>query len=120
MIGCHRDSFEARLLTGSIAKNQDQNSKSSCIQRCRKEGYSFAGLQFGNECFCGERSINDMKKHRIDEERCNTKCPGEPTETCGGYLTMNVYHTGSLPSKVVPFSGGSLMPDSSKHNFEEA
>ena len=106
-LGCHKDSFESRLLTGSVAKAQDNNSKDRCVERCRKEGYSLAGMQFGNECFCGERSINEIKKHKIEEERCNKKCPGEPSEVCGGYLTMNVYHTGSLPSK----PGPSVLPE---------
>ena len=119
MTGCHQDSFEGRLLTGSIAKNQENNSKNNCIERCTKEGYSFAGVQFGNECFCGEKVISDLKKKRIEEERCNKPCPGEPTEYCGGYLTMNIYHTGSLPSKVVGYSGSSLLPESGKYLFEK-
>ena len=94
-------------------------SKNNCIERCTKEGYSFAGVQFGNECFCGEKVINDLKNNRIDEERCNKPCPGEPTEYCGGYLTMNIYHTGSLPSKVVGYSGSSLFPESGKYLFEK-
>ena len=59
-------------------------------------------MQFGNECFCGERSLGDLKNHKIAEDRCNKNCPGDPSEKCGGYLTMNVYHTGSLPSKPGP------------------
>ena len=83
-----------------------------CINRCTKEGYSLAGVQFGNECFCGEKSSKDLKIKRVDEERCNKPCTGEPTEICGGYLTMNIYHTGSLPSKVAGFSGNLLLPKS--------
>ena len=101
-IGCHKDSFEARLLTGSVAKSQEHISKYQCISRCDKEGYSLAGMQFGTECFCGERSLGDLKNHKIAEDRCNKNCPGDPSEKCGGYLTMNVYHTGSLPSKPGP------------------
>ena len=95
-----------------MAKSQDDNCKDKCIQRCRGEGYSLAGMQFGNECFCGERSLSDLKKHKLEEQRCDKKCPGDESETCGGYLTMNVYHTGSIPNKpglsVLPETGAKI------------
>ena len=112
-IGCHKDSFEARLLTGSISKSQEKNSKKHCIEKCKNEGYSLAGMQYGNECFCGEKSIKDLNNFKIEEEKCNKKCPGAPSEACGGYLTMNIYHTGSVPSK----PGPSVLPVPGK-NFD--
>ena len=100
-IGCHKDSFEARLLTGSISKSQE-NSKKHCIEKCQKEGYSIAGMQFGIECFCGEKSTKDLTNFKVENDKCNKKCPGAPSEICGGYLTMNVYYTGNVPSKPGP------------------
>ena len=113
LIGCHKDSFEARLLTGSISKSQENNSKKHCIEKCKHEGYSLAGMQYGYECFCGEKSIKDLTNFKIEEEKCNKKCPGASTEICGGYLTMNIYHTGSVPSK----PGPSVLPVPGKKIF---
>ena len=113
LIGCHRDSFESRLLTGSISKSQENNSKKHCIEKCKHEGYSLAGMQYGYECFCGDKSIKDLTNFKIEEEKCNKKCPGAPNEICGGYLTMNIYHTGSVPSK----PGPSVLPVPGKKIF---
>ena len=59
-------------------------------------------MQFGVECFCGEKSIKDLTNFKVEDDKCNKKCPGSPSEICGGYLTMNVYYTGNVPSKPGP------------------
>ena len=63
IIGCYRDSKDARLLPGSFGKYTSTNhtlNKDICIKRCGLQGYSLAGFQFGHECHCGEISFNDL------------------------------------------------------------
>ena len=91
-----------RLLKGPVSKSNEGNCKTQCIERCQKEGYILAGVQYGNECFCGEKVIKDLANAKIEEDKCNKRCPGSPSEACGGYLTMNIYHTGNVPSKPGP------------------
>ena len=101
ILGCYKDTFEARLLTGTVSKSPESNCKAHCIEKCKKEGYSLAGMQFGSECFCGEM-FKELTKSKVEDDKCNKRCPGAPSEACGGYLTMNIYHTGSIPSKPGP------------------
>lgn len=54
-------------------------------------GFEYAGMQFNYECWCGDK-VALMK--RTEESRCDSRCPGNRTQTCGGFLMMNVYHTG--------------------------
>ena len=73
-LGCYQDAFETRLLTGTLVRSHKDNSKTKCLRTCTNSGYSLAGLQFGNECFCGEKNIAELEKFRVTEERCNKKC----------------------------------------------
>ncbi len=54
-------------------------------------GFQYGGVQFSYECWCGDK-IRD--KHKVSEERCDSSCAGNKTQFCGGYLLINVYHTG--------------------------
>lgn len=57
--------------------------------------FFFNKLQLNNfsvECFCGIEEPPFTK--RLPDSSCNMKCPGNPRQSCGGYLTINVYWTG--------------------------
>ena len=45
------------------------------------------------ECFCGNTLPADKKKN-IPSESCNMECPGDSAQSCGGYLTMDIFGTG--------------------------
>ena len=65
-----------------------------CIERCSQEdeGYAYAGVQYGRECFCG----NDPPPADtiVDESECDWKCSGDHDLMCGALWRMNVYSTG--------------------------
>ena len=94
-LGCYSDSFQARLLQGEMVKLKTENSPARCVSLCTRAGFTLAGLQYGVECFCGNKLPGDQ--HLLPEERCDTQCPGQEDANCGGYLTMNLYETGFSP-----------------------
>ena len=94
-IGCYQDSFSKRLLQGHTVKLKTENSPSVCVDVCSKYGFAFAGVQYGLECFCGNSQPEAARE--IQEKRCDMTCPGDEDETCGGYLTMDVFETGLKP-----------------------
>ena len=104
MIGCYRllqDSNKMLVLAGSDGKYTSGNTttnKDACIKRCTIQGYSLAGIQFGYHCYCGERTINDLKRYQIDEKVCNKKksqrCSNILSNTCNEDPSMVVFHTG--------------------------
>lgn len=53
-------------------------------------------IYFSSECFCGE--VEPPQSAKVLDESCDMKCPAEPSHSCGGYFTMNVFETG-LASK---------------------
>ena len=78
------------------------NTPQKCISECRKKDFSYAGVQNGVSCFCGNQS--PPIRARLDggklvppnfSSRCNQRCEGDHGEKCGGQnREMNVYDTG--------------------------
>ena len=82
-----------RLLPKYLSTS-NQNTPIDCIRRCKEvdDGYLFAGVQFGSECFCGNEPPPDDTL--LDKSECDMKCTGDNTSFCGGFWRMNVYETG--------------------------
>lgn len=91
-LGCFKDEKNFRLLTGYYGVSKIENSPKYCMKLCLQSGFPYAGVQYSNECFCGVDEPPLTSK--IPDSSCNLKCPGDPHATCGGYYTINIYHTG--------------------------
>jgi WSC domain-containing protein len=57
-----------------------------CVEFCRGQGQFFAGLQYGDQCFCGNTC-----DHYGPATNCNIPCSYDPGETCGGSWANSVY-----------------------------
>ena len=87
---CVRDS-EKRLLP-TLPGNDLQfpsNTPARCMEACDDQGFLFAGVQHGHECWCG----NDAppQDRIVDMKECVHSCSGDSTLKCGGVWRMNVY-----------------------------
>ncbi|CAH1775812.1 unnamed protein product [Owenia fusiformis] len=60
-----------------------------CINHCFEKGYSYAGVQAGTSCFCG----NDFGRYG-PSGTCTILCPGDNTFLCGGATANSIYTTG--------------------------
>jgi hypothetical protein len=82
---------------------------SACIEYCSASpGYSYAGLEFGRECFCANALDPRYTPKDGIMGNCNYKCSGNSTEICGGYAAMSIYHKCDVGScKNVVIGGGS-------------
>ena len=63
-----------------------------CQNMCARKGYVFAGVQFFDECFCG----NNLPPVKKPESECNAPCKGDISQMCGGRLRNSVYETGVI------------------------
>ena len=81
-------------------KKRKDNNKEICLKECLDSGFIYGGVQYGYECFCGNKRP-DKSKHLLEPSKCNMTCPGDPNQYCGGYLTMNIFQTGYMPQKTV-------------------
>ncbi|XP_025094417.1 xylosyltransferase 1-like isoform X3 [Pomacea canaliculata] len=89
-LGCYKDNLSDRDLEGSYVET-DENSPDMCVNYCLRAGFSYAGLQYTRECWCGDA----YGKHGLREDaHCSSKCPGQENATCGGYLANRIFMTG--------------------------
>ena len=62
------------------------------IEKCKKlcfedNDYLYAGLQYGNECWCGNETPNSP----APQHDCSRECSGDNAQKCGGPYRMSVY-----------------------------
>jgi WSC domain len=72
-----------------------------CVDFCISKGFSIAGLEFSNECYCDNTLPADRAPIPGVMGNCNKPCAGDVTETCGGGSRMSLYQKcpGSGPCK---------------------
>ncbi|WYZ40440.1 hypothetical protein EsH8_IV_000781 [Colletotrichum jinshuiense] len=97
-IGCYTDDADHGR---TIAERQDQLASNTmtpslCLQACADDGYPFAGLEYGGECYCGVVMGNYTQSTTMD--KCSTPCNGDSTKKCGGAGTVEIYVAKQLKS----------------------
>ncbi|KAI5812158.1 hypothetical protein BZA77DRAFT_359753 [Pyronema omphalodes] len=84
-IGCANDDLGDRTLPVRYAKNDMTVEK--CIDYCVSKGYTYAGLEYTEECFCG----NSVAQSRLGAQKCTMPCGGDSSQYCGGPLKLSLY-----------------------------
>lgn len=66
-------------------------SNDACTTYCYNKGFSYAGTEYYNECYCG----NALAKDGVlaNEADCSTPCSGNATQPCGGPNRLSLYQT---------------------------
>lgn len=104
-VGCYRDS-DTRLLQSGQGADNSGRTQQSCFDQCSSQGYCYAGLENGNECWCGA-SLDSSAS--IDASQCSTPCTGNGGTTCGGGWALSVFYDKSQ-SKCSGVMSGSPAP----------
>ncbi|KAF8311359.1 WSC-domain-containing protein, partial [Clavulina sp. PMI_390] len=79
-LGCYQDS-DARILTG-YSNTASTLTPTSCQNTCVGMGYSYAGVEFSTECYCGSSLPSTAVS--ISSSSCSMTCGGDPSQLCGG------------------------------------
>ncbi|MBY6162257.1 WSC domain-containing protein [Mameliella alba] len=92
-LGCFKDTGN-RDLTGAFMASAEM-TPALCFQFCRDKGFAIAGLQYGQQCFCG----NQIGQYgRAEMSKCEMPCPGNPKQMCGGFWTNSAFRLdGAVP-----------------------
>jgi hypothetical protein len=90
---------DKRTFYWQVLEFEGSMTPSDCLNRCAEFGYSAAGLEYGQECYCGDpANIADMGATFRPEEECAILCAGDPRAICGGGSRMTTYYwTGAEP-----------------------
>jgi hypothetical protein len=100
--GCYSDSASARTLTTRVSLPGNVRV-SDCTTACAAQGFAYAGLEFGQECYCGASIQNGGAP--IADKQCDMACTADKTQYCGGRAAINIYKS-NLPAR-----GPSTVPD---------
>lgn len=84
-IGCFEDAPDRAL---PFLAAQGYMTPSLCRKACAANGFEFAGVQAGSECWCG-----DEVGYELRSGECTSRCTGNDAVACGGAWRNSVYFT---------------------------
>ncbi|KAI1401782.1 hypothetical protein F4819DRAFT_456715 [Hypoxylon fuscum] len=88
-LGCFSDpGGNNRALAGQSKVDTAAMTNEMCAAYCKEKGYSLAGSEYSQECFCGNANGGTLI---ADDSQCDMKCKGNPLEYCGGGLKLSVW-----------------------------
>jgi len=95
-LGCYADQGDpkgtrGRDLDGYLIQSRYMTPQ-VCATTCGRRGFAYAGVQFGNACFCG----NQYGRSETSQA-CNIACAGDRNQNCGGVWANAVYKAVVLP-----------------------
>ncbi|KOS19608.1 putative fungistatic metabolite [Escovopsis weberi] len=107
--GCYEDNVkQVRTFTWQlIFQNMTPDQ---CLKQCATFGYMAAGLEYGDECYCGDPfNIQTVGSTKRPESECNIPCTGNGSAICGGGSRLTTYFWTSDPlySWTFPEAGSS-------------
>ncbi|XP_075374019.1 sialate:O-sulfotransferase 1 [Mycteria americana] len=91
-MGCFSDDSRERTLKGAVFYDLRRMTVSHCQEACAERAYTYAGLAYGAECYCG----NKLPATSSKPEECNSECKGEKGSVCGGVNRLSVYRVEEL------------------------
>ncbi|KAI0267652.1 glycosyl hydrolase catalytic core-domain-containing protein [Gloeopeniophorella convolvens] len=96
-LGCFVDNGDRILIQYSYVTATSMTTE-ACLNTCASEGYSFAGTEWSQECYCGN-TYNGGTPPLAPPTDCNMPCSGNSAEICGGPFRINVYARQTSNSK---------------------
>ncbi|KAF8259546.1 copper radical oxidase [Lactarius quietus] len=115
-LGCYTDGNPRALSVGTTpVGGAANNSPASCTAACQAAGYTLAGVEYADECYCAN-SIGSNGAP-APASSCNMLCSGNSSEYCGGPLLLNVYnYTGTGSTTTTTTTSTSTGPTSTPSN----
>jgi len=87
--GCYSEGTKGRALV-SASWAAGNMTVENCVGYCQGRGWRWAGVEYGQECYCGS-GISNGGSPVAGGAGCGMLCAGSPFEYCGGAGRLNVY-----------------------------
>ncbi|KAJ4302590.1 hypothetical protein N0V88_002740 [Collariella sp. IMI 366227] len=88
-MGCYIEDPKLPILDVNFNPNGDPSlSIPKCWQTCYRRFYGYAGVQNGNQCWCGSYVGGEWAANQTD---CNSPCTGNPSTFCGGPKLIRIF-----------------------------
>ncbi|GAA5950018.1 hypothetical protein JCM3765_004166 [Sporobolomyces pararoseus] len=85
-LGCYQDSGP-RLFSTTLSPKL--KSVKSCLDAAKKQGFAYAGLEYGGECYASNTKPAQTK--RIGYDKCSMTCKDDGSTICGGPNALTTY-----------------------------
>lgn len=110
LLGCYNDLYpNSRALNGAYSDNPSGGQTiGKCLSFCASQGGYLAGLENGNQCFCGSQLDPASKVTQpangisvSNNGGCSTPCAGNSTQDCGGPNRLLIFQSNTgVPAKI--------------------
>ncbi|THH32546.1 hypothetical protein EUX98_g1633 [Antrodiella citrinella] len=94
-VGCTVEGTNGRALTGASTTSPTM-TKAECANFCAADGFPYAGVEYGDECYCGQSFSNGASSNTVGWQECSTTCAGNPNEDCGGPNRLTLLYNPSV------------------------
>ena len=101
-----RDNVQGRALTAAAYTRTTDMTVENCIDYCDSRDYNYAGLEWYQECYCGDFIVNGGAVTTASD--CSFPCTGDSAEVCGAGNRLSMYYSGRQPPpapEIVPSVG---------------
>lgn len=88
---CYTEGSGVRALASKSYTNTSGMTQESCTNFCSTAGYFYAGVEYSQECYCGN-TFSGGAAPASNQGDCNMACTGNSAEACGGPDRLNVFH----------------------------
>jgi hypothetical protein len=101
--GCYTEASNNVRALNQKSMTSSKMTVEMCITFCSSNGYTLAGVEYSNQCYCGN-SLGAGSLPASDRTTCNMLCSGNPLQFCGGPSRLNIYSKSGTPA-IKRFSG---------------
>ncbi|KAG8905538.1 hypothetical protein FRC00_013187, partial [Tulasnella sp. 408] len=101
--GCLAEPQPNRALWGAYLSDPAM-TVDKCTSFCKSKGFTLAGLEYGQECWCDNTFENGTSAAQIkaNDPGCSVKCSGNASQTCGGSWYLSVYKSTAAKRDLIP------------------
>ncbi|OQU99179.1 WSC domain-containing protein [Cladophialophora immunda] len=104
--GCLYDDAVNRTFPYQI-EFQENNTAANCLNLCAEFGYGAGGMEYGEQCFCGDQAnVIAMGNQFMPETDCNMPCSGNASQICGQGNRISFYNWTGAPLESWSFATG--------------
>ncbi|OTA99570.1 putative glyoxal oxidase [Hypoxylon sp. CI-4A] len=91
--GCVEDNINNKRTLPWQLRFPGTMTPEQCLSRCGAFGYAAAGLEYGEECYCGDPIDVDNSGATVrPDSECNIACAGNSSLICGGGARLSMYY----------------------------
>ena len=74
-LGCIAEAPSGRALTGASTTSPNM-TRAACVDFCASKGFSIAGAEFSDECYCDDEMRNGATMDLVIWNECTNHCAG--------------------------------------------